>query len=165
MPKDLSRLKKHEIDAYINEPYRKSGDLLKGYQAAADPSKWEEEHQALVDAQNEADADALVDELESDPAEEDDEGSAKPKSKKRKRESEAAGAKKARAPKKKDAADGTTRRKVAGSTKATKAASKNKTAVESEDEGERMDEGKPPAKKTKPDEDEDGVWFWLYWLA
>jgi len=156
MPKDLSRLKQHEIEAYINEPYRKSGDLLKGYQAASNPDKWEQEHQALVDAQNEEVANADVDQLdESEGGEDDDDGSAKAKSKKRKRDSEATSTKKPKAAKKKDTADGTTRRKIAGSTKGSKATPKSKAGVESEDDGEADDAVKQPTKKTKLNDDEE----------
>ena len=42
MPKDISKLQQHEIQAYIDEPYKKSGDLLQGYKIALDPKKWEE---------------------------------------------------------------------------------------------------------------------------
>jgi hypothetical protein len=152
VPKDLSRLKKHEIDAYVNEPYRKSGDLLKGYQAAADPEKWEEEIQARVDAQNEEAANASVDELEESEAGDDEDE--RPKTKKRKRESQPAKKPKS-VPKKRDAADGSTRRKAAGGGKAK--VSKSKATVESEDEGDRADDVKPPTKKAKPADDDDGT--------
>ncbi|SJL16458.1 uncharacterized protein ARMOST_19982 [Armillaria ostoyae] len=31
----------HEIEAYISEPFKQSGDLLTGYKVALDPSEWE----------------------------------------------------------------------------------------------------------------------------
>ena len=58
MPKDISKLQKHEIEAYINEPFRKNGDLLKGYKIALDPTSWEEEVQAGIDERAEAEAEA-----------------------------------------------------------------------------------------------------------
>ncbi|KIY73025.1 Tudor/PWWP/MBT, partial [Cylindrobasidium torrendii FP15055 ss-10] len=37
-PKDISRLQKHEVESYINDPVKKSGDLLSGYRIALNPS-------------------------------------------------------------------------------------------------------------------------------
>ncbi|PAV18484.1 Tudor PWWP MBT [Pyrrhoderma noxium] len=143
--KDLSKLKKHEIEAYINEPHKKNGDLLSGYRVALDPSKWEEEMAKRQEAAEEADADEEVDELEG---EEDDDGNDddKPKVKKRKRDADAA----AKAKKKTD--------KPA---KSKKNGPKSKTMIESEDEGERGDDAgpsnkaaQPPAKKLKREKSE-----------
>lgn len=84
--KDISKLQPHEIESYINEPYKKSGDLLQGYRIALDPSKWEQEIQAATQLAVEEEANAEIDELES---EREDEESGKGKSKKRKRVSDA----------------------------------------------------------------------------
>ena len=39
----MSKLKKHEIEAYINEPVKRSGELFNAYKIALDPEKWEQE--------------------------------------------------------------------------------------------------------------------------
>ncbi|KAF8317047.1 hypothetical protein F5887DRAFT_1066632 [Amanita rubescens] len=64
--KDISKLQPHEIESYINEPYKKSGDLLQGYRIALDPSKWEQEIQAATQLAVEEEANAEIDELESE---------------------------------------------------------------------------------------------------
>ncbi|KAI0358717.1 Tudor/PWWP/MBT [Trametes cingulata] len=166
VPKDISRLQQHEIQAYISEPYKRSGELLKGYRIALDPKAWEEEREAAaVEAQEEED-NAEVDQLESDGEEEadDDEEDKKKKTKKRKRDSEAAPAK-TKAKAKKDSAEPAKKR--AASAPKGKKGPKSKAMVESEDEGgaedgEREGSGPskrsspPPAKKAKRDKDEDG---------
>ncbi|KAF8701078.1 hypothetical protein AX14_000566 [Amanita brunnescens Koide BX004] len=83
--KDISKLQPHEIESYINEPYKKSGDLLQGYRIALDPTKWEQDIQAATQLAVEEQANAEIDELES---EREDEESGKAKSKKRKRVSD-----------------------------------------------------------------------------
>jgi len=163
--KDLSKLQTHEIEAYIGEPYKRSGDLLTGYQIALDPTKWEQERQAsLLEAEEEI-ANDEIDQL----ATEDEDGEASTKSKKRKRESDAPSATKIKS--KQKAKSGSiepiTKRKLAGS-KAKKGGSKSKNVVESED-GEndnpdtdgharpRKNALQPPAKKAKKDKkDKDG---------
>ncbi|SJL08505.1 uncharacterized protein ARMOST_11869 [Armillaria ostoyae] len=40
-PKDISKLQQHGSEAYINEPFIYSDDLLTGYKVALDPSGWE----------------------------------------------------------------------------------------------------------------------------
>jgi len=142
--KDISKLQPHEIESYINEPYKKSGDLLQGYRIALDPSKWEQEIQAATQLAVEEEANAEIDELES---EREDEESGKSKSKKRKRISDA----------------GSKAKKV--STKTKRNGTKSKAMVESEDEGEGG-EGEaedardkkaspPPTKKAKRDKEEE----------
>ena len=66
-PKDLSKLKKHEIEAYINEPHKKSGDLLTGYRIALNPEDWEkemekrrEEAEEAEEAQEEQEVDEML---------------------------------------------------------------------------------------------------------
>jgi hypothetical protein len=79
--KDISKLQVHEIESYINEPYKKSGDLLQGYRIAVDPTKWEKEIEAAGQRAVEEEANAEIDELES---EHDDDDSTKAKAKKEK---------------------------------------------------------------------------------
>ncbi|KAK1230676.1 hypothetical protein PQX77_006230 [Marasmius sp. AFHP31] len=50
-PKEISRLERHEIEAYINKPRkttRTNKELLAGYRAALDPTKWEKSRAAEV---------------------------------------------------------------------------------------------------------------------
>ncbi|KAJ7260314.1 hypothetical protein B0H12DRAFT_1107750 [Mycena haematopus] len=44
--KELSRLTPAQINAFINDGAKKSGDLKEGYRKALDPAAWEEEHAA-----------------------------------------------------------------------------------------------------------------------
>ncbi|KAE9389960.1 Tudor/PWWP/MBT [Gymnopus androsaceus JB14] len=95
-PKDISRLRLHEIEAYISDPAKRSGDLLQGYKIARDPTEWSEALAANRADEEEAEAD--VD--EEDELEEDERVASKKRkapsstaastSKKRKRESEPA---------------------------------------------------------------------------
>ena len=66
VPKDISRLQQHEIQAYINEPFKRSADLLQGYRIALNPTKWEEEREAARVQAEENEANAEIDQLESD---------------------------------------------------------------------------------------------------
>ncbi|KAG6829570.1 hypothetical protein H0H92_004119 [Tricholoma furcatifolium] len=173
--KDMSKLQQVEIQAYINEPFKRSGDLLQGYKIALDPTAWEAERAADIAAlaaepSDDAEEGEDVDELASD------DGAAKKgaKSKKRKRESSVS-AKTRKQPKEKE-------KKEQAKSKAKKAPakgrkSKSNAMVESEDErnggdedaeedaeGEEISSGRkaaspPPAKKAKKEEDaEDGEW-------
>ncbi|PSS38004.1 hypothetical protein PHLCEN_2v144 [Hermanssonia centrifuga] len=166
VPKDISKLQEHEIQAYIDEPYKKSGDLLQGYKIALDPKKWEEDREAAQAEEAEAEANAEVDQLESDAEEEaEDEEDKKPKTKKRKRESEVAPTKtKAKTKVKKEPAE--PKKKAPPASKGKKNGIKSKAMIESEDEGaaeaeEEEDAGPskkaspPPAKKQKRDKEED----------
>ncbi|KAI0046004.1 hypothetical protein FA95DRAFT_1543115 [Auriscalpium vulgare] len=180
VPKDMSRLQTHEIEAYINEPFKRSGELLNSYRVALDPAKWEEQIESSRVAAAEEEALAEVDQLETetDPdreadadgdADEDDKP-AKPR--KRKRDSDAAGAGKGKpksAKAKKESAEPATKKKAAGA-KGKRNGAKSKAVVESEDDGERAEaEGEadaeededagpskhtspPPAKKRKEDD-------------
>ncbi|KAI0674894.1 hypothetical protein C8Q78DRAFT_508117 [Trametes maxima] len=167
VPKDISRLQQHEIQAYIAEPYKRSGDLLKGYRIALDPKAWEEERDAAAAEQQEQEDNAEVDQLDSDGEEEadDDDEDKKKKTKKRKRESDAAPVR-TKAKAKKDSAEPASKKRAAGAAKGKKNGPKSKALVESEDEGgaeegEREGSGPskrsspPPAKKAKRDEDAD----------
>ncbi|PCH35978.1 hypothetical protein WOLCODRAFT_28250 [Wolfiporia cocos MD-104 SS10] len=154
VPKDISKLQQHEIEAYINEPYKRSGDLLAGYRIALNPAKWEEEREAQRVEAAEEEANAEIDQLDSDGEDEADDGEEKKsKSKKRKRDADAAPAKsKAKAKPKKGSAE-PANKKRAGSAKAGKKnGAKSKAMVESEDDGgvEAEDEDAGPSKQTSP---------------
>ncbi|TBU24649.1 hypothetical protein BD311DRAFT_552860 [Dichomitus squalens] len=163
VPKDISRLQQHEIEAYIAEPFKRSGDLLKGYRIALDPKAWEAEKDAAVAEAQEEEANAEVDQLESDGEEEpdDDEDKKKKTTKKRKRDSDAAPAK-SKAKAKKASAEPANKAKATPA-KGKKNGPKSKALVESEDEGaaEGENEGAskrtspPPAKKAKRDKEDD----------
>ncbi|OSD04126.1 hypothetical protein PYCCODRAFT_1444240 [Trametes coccinea BRFM310] len=169
VPKDISRLQEHEIKAYINEPHKRSGDLLKGYEIALNPKEWEEERDAAMAEAQEEEANAEVDQLESDGEEEaddDEEDKKKKKTKKRKRDSDVAPAK-SKAKAKKGSAEPASKKRATSAPKGKKNGPKSKAMVESEDEGgaddgEREGSGPskrsspPPAKKAKRDKDEDG---------
>lgn len=157
--KDISKLKTHEIEAYINEPHKKSGDLLTGYRIALDPSKWEKERETADLAAVEQEDNAPVDQLESD---NENDGAKKPaKTKKRKRDSEAPTPK----PKAKSKSKGD---KKVPQSRAKRNGAKSKEMVESEDEGEPEAEAEedeeagssakaapPPSKKPKREKEED----------
>lgn len=165
-PKDLSKLKKHEIEAYINEPHKKNGELLAGYRIALDPSSWEREMEKKREAAEEAEADEEVDELEGEEEAGDDEGPAK--TKKRKRDSEGGTKAKSKAKKDKDGGETSSKKKKSAEkgdkpAKSKKNGTKSKEVVESEDEGEHGGKGgsrkkasPPPAKKSKRDKDDEG---------
>ena len=162
VPKDISRLQQHEIQAYIAEPFKRSGDLLKGYRIALDPKAWEEEKEAAAAEAREEEANAEVDQLESDAEEEpEDDEDKKKKTKKRKRDSDAAPAK-SKAKAKKASAEPASKSKTT-SAKGKKNGPKSKAMVESEDEGGAEAENEsvskrtspPPTKKAKRDKEED----------
>lgn len=154
--KDLSKLKTHEIEAYINEPHKKNGDLLTGYRIALDPSKWEEEMAKKQEAAEEANANAEVDELDAEEDDDDDgDDDEKPKAKKRKRDSEGANKAKSKVKKDKGKTDVAPKKKSAPektdkSAKNKKNGPKSKLMVESEDEGGRADDAGPSKKAAQP---------------
>ncbi|KAG8864527.1 hypothetical protein FRB96_005030 [Tulasnella sp. 330] len=163
--KDLSRLLPHEIEAYINEPSKKNGDLKRGYEIALDPTAWEEEHD-----QKQADADAAeeemeegVDQLEESEGGEDEldaegDGSSKKKKstagKKRKREIVTAEDQKKKRKNNQEALSAK-RRPIAGGKKSAKGKAGSTDNVESEDGEKAVDEDddsgekKPTKKGTK----------------
>ncbi|RDX55244.1 hypothetical protein OH76DRAFT_880528 [Lentinus brumalis] len=162
VPKDISRLQQHEIEAYVNEPFKKNGDLLKGYRIALNPAEWEAERDAAVAEAQEAEANAEVDQLASDGEEEADEDvDKKKKVKKRKRDSDAAPPK-AKSKAKKSSTEPAPKLRAAPA-KGKKNGPKSKAVVESEDEGaadgEREGTSKrtspPPTKKAKRDKEDD----------
>lgn len=167
LAKDLSKLKTHEIEAYINEPHKKNGDLLSGYKIALDPATWEAGLEAKRQDDEEAEAEAEVDELEGEDEVDEDKPA---KIKKRKRESEAAPKAKPKVKKEKGSVEPAGKKRKATSengggaakgVKGKKNGTKSKAMVESEDEGDRAgadDAGPskatpPPAKKAKRDKD------------
>ncbi|KAF8955661.1 hypothetical protein BDZ97DRAFT_1764643, partial [Flammula alnicola] len=174
--KEMSSLKRHEIEAFLADDTKKrSGDLREGYKIALDPQPWMTNRAEIAQAAQEAEENAQVDQLESEPDGEEEGGSTKKvkalTSKKRKRESEIEPAKVAKkTPKaKKGSAEPAKRKSSSTGPKTKKNGAKSKTLVESEDEGEPAeaeDEGEdeglskktspPPAKKAKRDKDDDG---------
>jgi hypothetical protein len=134
-PKEISLLQKHEIEAYINEPHKKNGELLDGYKVALDPTDWLALKKAQAEKEAAYDPSGEVDELEDEEDADGEEDTGRKKGTKRKRDSEAK----------------VKPRKSAGSgdkAKRTKKSVKSADAIESEDEA------KPSAsKKTKKDSD------------
>jgi len=161
IPKDISKLQTHEIEAYISEPYKRSGDLLSGYRIALDPKKWEEEREAAMDAVEE---DAEIDQLDS----ENEEGSDKKltKTKKRKREADTgvSSAKSKSKPRTKKGSTEPVGKKKSVTSKGKKSGVRSKAMVESEDDGDHADDddagpskktSSPPTKKAKRDEEDE----------
>ena len=166
--KDISRLKPHEIEAFINEPSKRSGELLDGYKVALDPAKWEEEQELKRANAEEEEANAEVDQLdgETDGLDADgdaDADEAPSRSRKRKRESETKPKVRTKASAKKDKDADSVKRKAAGK----RNGARSKALVESEDDGAAEADGDddddagpskraaspPAAKKPKKDDD------------
>jgi hypothetical protein len=81
VPNDISKLPTHEIEAYISEPCKRSGDLRTGYRVALDPKKWEEEHkESFIHT---VDDEPEIDELDSEEEGSDDKKQAKSEKRKR----------------------------------------------------------------------------------
>lgn len=143
--KDISKLQNREIQSYINEPNKKSGDLLQGYRIALDPTKWEEEREAESRLAAEEEANAEVDELESDADASDDESSGPRKSRKRKRDSDPSISKAKKVYKKRDMAD-PKRKSASAPGKGKKNGRKANATIESEEEdGDQTAAGDPDA--------------------
>lgn len=166
--KDISRLKTHEIEAFISEPSKRSGELLDGYKVALDPTKWEEEQELKRAHAEEEEANAEVDQLDAEMDGLDADGDADAdegvsKSKKRKRESETKPKARTKGTAKKDKDSDSSKRKTAGK----RSGARSKALVESEDDGAAEADGdddddagpskraaSPPAtKKAKKDEE------------
>jgi hypothetical protein len=173
-------LKPHEIEAFITEPSKRSGELLDGYKIALDPAKWEEEQELKRANAEEEEANAEVDQLdgETDGLDADgdaDADEAPSKSKKRKRE-ETKSKVRTKASAKKDKDADSVKRKAAGK----RNGARSKALVESEDDGAAEADGdddddagpskraaSPPAAK-KPKKDDDRaclIPFNSAWLA
>ncbi|PPQ95931.1 hypothetical protein CVT26_016152 [Gymnopilus dilepis] len=168
--KDLSALKRHEIEAFLaDESKKRNGDLREGYRIALDPQPWMTNRAEIQQAEIEAAENEQVDQLESE-NEGDEDSEAKKKSKKRKREDDPTKpAKKAPKPKKGSAEPASKKKSASAAGKPKKNGAKSKTMVESEDEGDaagaeddedagpsKKKASPPPAKKVKRDKDEDG---------
>ncbi|KAI9437452.1 hypothetical protein H4582DRAFT_2077004 [Lactarius indigo] len=166
--KDISRLKTHEIEAFINEPSKRSGELLDGYKVALNPTKWEEEQELKRAHAEEEEANAEVDQLDGEMDGLDADGDADAdeapsKSRKRKRESETKAKARTKSSAKKDKDSDSTKRKAAGK----RNGARSKALVESEDDGAAEADGDddddagpskraaspPAAKKPKKDDD------------
>ena len=166
--KDISRLKPHEIEAFINEPSKRSGELLDGYKIALDPAKWEEEQELKRAHAEEEEANAEVDQLDGETDGLDADGDADAdevpsKSKKRKRETETKPKVRTKASAKKDKDADSVKRKASGK----RNGARSKALVESEDDGAAEADGDddddagpskraaspPAAKKPKKDDD------------
>ena len=173
--KDMSSLKKHEIEAFLADESRKRNrELCDGYRHALDPKpyieKLKEDRAALVQELEEREQNAEVDQLESEPDDDQDDDSRagkKPKatSKKRKRESDVEPKPKKTPKAKKDSAEPT--KKKSTTAKGRKNGVKSRAMVESEDEGDNAEDADddggvgtskraspPPAKKSKRDKDD-----------
>ncbi|KDR67039.1 hypothetical protein GALMADRAFT_216707 [Galerina marginata CBS 339.88] len=172
--KDLSSLKRHEIEGFLaDETKKRNGELREGYRIALDPQPWMTNRTQLVQAAQLAEEDAQVDQLESEKEEDEEDSSKKAKttSKKRKRESAEPTKAPKKAPKpKKSSAEPTKKKAASTAGRPKKNGAKSKAMVESEDEGdaaeaEEEDEdagpskrkpSPPAAKKLKRDKDDDG---------
>ena len=175
--KDMSSLKKHEMEAFLaDESKKRNRELCEGYRHALDPKpfveKLKEDRAAIAQELEEREQNAAVDQLESEPYDEQDDDSRTGKkskattSKKRKRESDVE-PKQRKGPKaKKESTEPNKKKSAAG--KGRKNGVKSKALVESEDEGDNAEEdadddggvgtskrtSPPPAKKSKRDKDD-----------
>lgn len=143
VPKDMSKLKEHEIQSYINEPHKRSGDLLAGYKVALDPTEWEKEKAIEAAEAKEKAENAQVDELDDEDAQGDEDESEKKaatKSRKRKRELEPA-PKKMAAKKAKESTEPSSKKRSVANGK--------------EEAGPSKKSSPPPTKKAKREEPED----------
>jgi len=162
VPKDMSKLKEHEIQSYINEPHKRSGELLAGYKIALNPVEWEKEKAIEAAEAKEKAENAQVDELDDEDAQGDEDDSEKKtaaKSRKRKRESDPA-PKKTTTKKTKESTEPSSKKRSAANGKGKRNGVKSKATVESEDDVHEEEAGPskksspPPAKKAKRDERE-----------
>jgi len=156
VPKEISPLQKHEIEAFIAQPSKKSGELLKGYKIAQDPVTWEEEKKKSAAEEEEAEMNAEIDQLdgEEDAAADGDDGEEKKPGRKRKRESESKASTKKKGGKDSDGGE----KKKRGRRSTKKNGISNET-VESEDDGADDKDLSPAAKRAKRDKDEDDEKF------
>ena len=148
----LQKLHKHEIEAYINEPSKKNGDLLEGYRIALDPSEWDNTRAETLRKYMEDQKNAPIDELDE---EEDEEKVGK----KRKRDSEGMDKKKF-SKKTTPAKVGVRTKSDSAGTRPKKRGKKNgitssEMIPESEDEGAEKKDVERPAKRAKGEEDDE----------
>ncbi|KAG6896008.1 hypothetical protein C0992_010939 [Termitomyces sp. T32_za158] len=182
--KDISRLQPLEIEAYINEPFKKSGDLLAGYRTALDPAAWEAKRAAALAAEGADDGEDDGEGAPEDAGEDVDELASEHEGDARKRRASVGGAGKKRKREKEGAGAGAGKRDKEGKTRKGKAPAtptvrgkgrkpKSSAVVESEDErGDADDDAEgddvpasarkkpaspPPAKKQRRDDDNDDL--------
>ncbi len=157
--KDMSKLLKHEIEAYIREPSKKSGELMDAYKTALDPTEWEARLEQLQQELEEEKRNASIDELEE--GEDEDEEDAKPSSRKRKRLDDSGKRSKPKTTKAKKEpkakSEETAPRSKKGRAKKNGALSAAEV-VESEDDaaGEAKGDATRPMKRPKKEEEEAG---------
>ena len=188
----MSSLKKHEMEAFLADENRKRNrELCEGYRHALDPKPFVEklkiDRAALAEELKEREQNAEVDQLESEPYDEQDDDSRTGKkskattSKKRKRESDVEPKQKKGPKAKKESTEPNKKKSAAG--KGRKNGVKSKALVESEDEGDNAEEdadddggvgtskrtSPPPAKKSKRDKDDGDdcdflslSFFWMF---
>ncbi|KAJ8078334.1 hypothetical protein AAF712_002826 [Marasmius tenuissimus] len=169
-PKDISKLQKHEIEAYINEPHKTNKELLAGYRAALNPTEWEESrNNDLADADDDDEEEEEEGRPEVDELAGSDDDSSRGKKRKKSATSSSAAAGGSKKRKKDDsvsasAAGGKGGKKRGGESasaaskkggaKGGKKNGKSKAMVESEDEGgdaaEEEDPTGPTSKKASP---------------
>jgi hypothetical protein len=173
VPKDMSKLKEHEIQSYINEPHKRSGELLAGYKIALNPADWEKAKAIEAAEAKEKAENAQVDELDDEDAQGDEDDSEKKtttKSRKRKRESEPA-PKKTVTKKVKESTEPSSKKRSVTNGKGKRNGVKSKTTVESEDDTHEEEAGPskksspPPAKKAKRDEREQSLFPALHFIG
>lgn len=163
-PKDLSSLKRHEIEAFLaDEAKKRNSDLREGYRIALDSNDWlaNNEKRRQTAAQQELEAQEQVDQLVSESEDAGDTRKGKGL-KKRKRDSEEELSRDKKTTKsRKDGAE--SKKKTPGGK--SRKNGKSKSVVESEDDGEHADDddvgpskkdSTPPQKKAKRDKDDDG---------
>lgn len=160
-PKDISSLKRHEVETFLaDEGKKRSADLKEGYRIALDPNDWlsnnEKSRQALLEAQEQ------VDELASESEGVGDARKGKGRKKRKRDSDEELSREKKTTKSKKDPTE--SKKKISGSK--SRKNGKSKSVVESEDDGdnaqaEGVDAGpsknalSPPSKKAKRDKDEE----------
>ena len=161
-PKDLSSLKRHEIEAFLaDEGKKRNADLREGYRIALDPNDWlaNNEKRRQTAAQQELEAQEQVDQLDSETEEVGDARKGKgPKKRKRDSDDELIKEKKTTKSKK----DSTESKKKTTGGKSRKNG-RSKSVVESEDDaqadgddaGPSKKASSPPSKKAKRDKDDE----------
>lgn len=84
-----------QIEAYLQDPHKKSGELKEAYKIAQDPTEWNEEQNRIVENHERSLLDAAEEEEENQDQlqdeDEDQDDDAEPESKKRKRDGAGSG--------------------------------------------------------------------------
>ncbi|KAF9524622.1 hypothetical protein CPB83DRAFT_861008 [Crepidotus variabilis] len=171
-PKDLSSLKRHEIEAYLaDEGKKRNGELREGYRIALDPHEWLSSYdkKRAAEAQLEQEAQETVDQLDSEEDGVADDSKKAKSTKKRKRDPDDAPTKEKKPPKaKRGSAEPSKKKSASTGNKAKKNGTKSKAMVESEDDGDHAEangedddagpshkNSPPPAKKTKREKEDE----------